>query len=177
MSNIQEVITLLQKALTLLDSSMAASPKKEKSESTRGGNKGLIKLDLQRKMVLKEMLAVWEKLPAAKREEKRDETTTKAGKETTKQVFTHPQPTYKDAISECKARKDKGQELPEVPADEIEAAWAKQQEKKVADDEEVEKPVVKPVEKPAEKVVKKAEKAEKVEKAEDKAPKKVVKKA
>ena len=128
MADSNKIVALLQEALALLQGGKPS--RKPRAGGKRGGNKALVKLDLQRKMVLKEMVAEWEKLPKAKREEKTTEThTTKSGKEVTREVYTHPQPNYKDAISECKKRKDAGQELPEVPEEEIEAAWAAQQEK------------------------------------------------
>lgn len=129
MSNVQAAVVLIQQAMALLGGSAAPDGKK-KRVGKKGGNKGLIRLDLQRKLVLKEMIAEWEKLPKAKREEKTTDThTTKGGKEVTREVFVHPQPNYRDAISECKRRKDAGKELPEVSEEDVEAAWAAQQEK------------------------------------------------
>lgn len=130
MADIQEqVATLLQEALALLQGGKKAR-KTRAGGAKRGGNKGLIRMDLQRKMVLKEMIAEWEKLPKAKRDEKYIDTyTTKSGKEVSRELFKYPQPNYKTAISECKRRKDAGEELPEVPEEEVEAVWKAQQEK------------------------------------------------
>jgi len=135
-SNTEKAVILLQEALELL-SGVKGSAKKPRAESKRGGNKGLIKLDLQRKMVLAEMIKEWSKLSEARRSEKTTEThTTKSGKEVTKDVYVHPQPTYKDAISECKRRKDADQALPDVSDEDIESAWQAQQDKRSSSAEE-----------------------------------------
>ena len=134
-SNTEKAVILLQEALELL-SGVKGSAKKPRAESKRGGNKGLIKLDLQRKMVLAEMIKEWSKLSEARRSEKTTEThTTKSGKEVTKDVYVHPQPTYKDAISECKRRKDADQALPDVSDEDIERAWQAQQDKRSSSEE------------------------------------------
>ena len=134
MSANQQVIDLLQQAMALLNGDKVVVAKKPRAESKRGGNKGLIKLDLQRKRVLAEMVEKWSKLPESKRTQKTSETyTTKGGKELTRDVYAHPQPTYKDAISECKRRKDEGGSLPEVSDEDAETAWRHQQEKKSGD--------------------------------------------
>ena len=158
MSTTQQVIDLLQQAMALLGGEKVVVEKKPRAKSNRGGNKGLIKLHLQRLRVLAEMVEKWSKLPEAKRTEKTTETyTTKAGKEQTREVYAQPQPTYKDAISECKRRTDAGEKLPEVSEEDIDTAWRHQQEKKSGGDAsaseaevaEVPEPVAAPAPAPA----------------------------
>jgi len=130
---IKHVTALIAEAMSLLGG--ASLPKKGAkklaSEKTKGTNRGLVKLTLQRKAALAIIIDEWEQLPEEDRTAKTTVTKiSKAGKETVKEVFVTPKPTYKDVIALFK----KGQrELPEVAEKDIDAAWTEAQAKRERD--------------------------------------------
>jgi len=130
---IKRATALIAEAMSLLGG--ASLPKKGAkklaSEKTKGTNRGLVKLTLQRKAALALIIDEWEQLPEEDRTAKTTVTKiSKAGKETVKEVFVTPKPTYKDVIALFK----KGErELPEVLEKDIDAAWTEAQAKRERD--------------------------------------------
>ena len=130
---IKRATALIAEAMSLLGG--ASLPKKGAkklaSEKTKGTNRGLVKLTLQRKAALALIIDEWEQLPEEDRTAKTTVTKiSKAGKETVKEVFVTPKPTYKDVIALFK----KGErELPEVAEKDIDAAWTEAQAKRERD--------------------------------------------
>jgi hypothetical protein len=125
---LKKATALIAEAMELLGGAAAKKGKKTAAEKTKGTNRGLVKLALQRQAALAILISEWEE----RSEEERSEMVTvakvsKAGKETSKEVPVHPKPTYKDVIALFK----KGERpLPEVTTEAVDEAWVAAQAKR-----------------------------------------------
>jgi len=127
---VKKATELIAEAMALLGGAplKARSGKKTAAEKTKGTNRGLVKLGLQRQAALLILVEEWEALGDEARAEMQTVTkVSKAGKETVKEVPVHPKPTYKDVITLFK----KGARvLPDVEDAAVEGAWAAAQAKR-----------------------------------------------
>lgn len=137
----KKAMALIAEALSLLggDASAVASAVKKGSKKAGGGapskgsNKGMVKCQLQYKLIQAEMVAAWEELSEEDRAEKHTvEKTRKNGEVYEVETFVNPKPTYKDALSEYSRRKKAGEALPEVSDEDVQAAWEAQEAKRAA---------------------------------------------